>query len=83
MVRFWLLRHQPHVTAKRTCAMPDLQQIIRWIVIAIVLLVAIVILNALLQVADFLLGFALKGLIVLFIVALILRFISVLAQKRR
>ena len=63
--------------------MPDLQQIIRWIVIAIVLLVAIVILNALLQVADFLLGFALKGLIVLFIVALILRFISVLAQKRR
>ena len=63
--------------------MPDLQQIIRWIVIAIVLLVAIVILNALLQVADFLLGFALKALIVLFIVALILRFISVLAQKRR
>lgn len=61
----------------------DIQQIIRWIVIAIMLLVAVFILGSILNIAGFLLQFALKALIILFVIAVILRFFSVLAERRR
>lgn len=60
----------------------DIQQIIRWIVIAIMLLVAVVVLGAILNIAGVLLQFALKALLVLFGIAVLLRFFSVLSQKR-
>ncbi len=60
----------------------DIQQIIRWIVIAIVLLVAVVILGAILNIAGFLLQFAIKALLILFVIAVILRFFSILRERR-
>ncbi len=60
----------------------DIQQIIRWIVIAIMLLVAVVILGAILNIAGFLLQFAIKALLILFVVAVILRFFSALKERR-
>ncbi len=60
----------------------DIQQIIRWIVIAIMLLVAVVILGAILNIAGFLLQIAIKALLVLFVIAVILRFFSVLKERR-
>ncbi len=61
----------------------DIQQIIRWIVIAIMLLVAVFILGSILNIAGFLLQFALKALIIMFVIAVILRFFSALAERRR
>lgn len=61
----------------------DIQQIIRWIVIAIMLLVAVFILGSILNIAGFLLQFALKALIILFVIAVILRFFSALTERRR
>ncbi|WP_456424583.1 hypothetical protein [Rhodocaloribacter sp.] len=61
----------------------DLQQILRWIVTAIVLMVAVVVLSLILKVAGFLLGYAIKVLLVLFLVAVVLRFIGLLQQRRR
>ena len=60
----------------------DIQQIIRWIVLAIMLLVAVVILGAILNIAGFLLTYAIKALLILFVVAVILRFFSVLKERR-
>ena len=60
----------------------DIQQIIRWIVITIMLLVAVVVLGAILNIAGFLLQFAIKALLVLFGIAVILRFFSVLKERR-
>ena len=60
----------------------DFQQIIRWIVIAIMLLVAVVILGAILDIAGFLLQFAIKALLALFVIAVILRFFEALKQRR-
>lgn len=60
----------------------DIQQIIRWIVIAIVLLVAVVVLGVILNIAGFLLQFAIKALLVLFLIAVVLRFFSVLRDRR-
>ena len=60
----------------------DVQQIIRWIVIAIMLLVAVVILGAILNIAGFLLQFAIKALLILFVVAVILRFFTALKERR-
>ena len=60
----------------------DIQQIIRWIVIAIMLLVAVVILGAILNIAGFLLQFAIRALLVLFVIAVILRFFEALKQRR-
>ena len=60
----------------------DIQQIIRWIVIAIMLLVAVVILGAILNIAGFLLQFAIRALLVLFVIAVILRFFEALSQRR-
>lgn len=61
----------------------DIQQIIRWIVIAIMLLVAVFILGSILNIAGFLLQFALKALIILFVIAVILRFFTALTERRR
>ncbi len=60
----------------------DIQQIIRWIVIAIMLLVAVIVLGAILNIAGFLLTFAIKALLILFVVAVVLRFFSVLKERR-
>jgi len=60
----------------------DIQQIIRWIVIAIMLLVAVVILGAILNIAGFLLQFSIKALLVLFVIAVILRFFTALKERR-
>lgn len=61
----------------------DIQQILRWIVVAIVLIVAVVLLGALLQIAGFLLKFALRILLILFLVAIVLRFFGLVKERRR
>lgn len=61
----------------------DIQQILRWLITAIVLVVAIMLLNAILDIAGFLLGAALRVLLVLLLLAVALRFIEVLQQRRR
>ena len=50
---------------------------------AIVMMVAVVLLSVILKVAGFLLGFSLKVLLVLFLIAVVLRFFSMLQQRRR
>lgn len=60
-----------------------LQHILRWIVVAMVLIVAVVLLTSVLKVAGFLLNIALKALLVLLIVAVVLRFFEILQQRRR
>ncbi len=60
----------------------DIQQIIRWIVITIMLLVAVVILGAILNIAGFLLQFAIRALLILFVVAVVLRFFTALKERR-
>ena len=60
----------------------DIQQIIRWIVIAIMLLVAVVVLGAILNIAGFLLHFVIKALLILFGIAVVLRFFSILRERR-
>ena len=61
----------------------NIQQILRWIMIAIVLLVAVALFSVILQFSSVFLGLALKGLLILLLVAVILRFISLLKQHRR
>lgn len=51
--------------------------------IAIVLIVAVALFGVILKIAGFLLGYALKALLVLLLIAIVLRFFSVLQQKRR
>jgi len=60
----------------------DIQQILRWIVIAIVMIVAVVLLNSVLGVLGFMLHIALPVLLGLLIIAIILRFISMLRARR-
>ena len=61
----------------------DIQIILRWIMIAIVLIVAIALFGVMLKIAGFLLGYALKALLVLLLIAVVLRFFTLLQQKRR
>ena len=61
----------------------DLQQILRWIMIAIVLIVAMSLFSVILQVGAVLLKLGLKILLVLLLVAIVLRFFSHLRQRRR
>jgi len=61
----------------------DIQLVLRWIMIAIVLIVAISLFGVILKIAGFLLGYALKALLVLLLIAVVLRFFSVLQGKRR
>ena len=60
----------------------DIQQILRWIVIAIVMIVAVVLLDSVLGVLGFMLHIALPVLLGLLIIAIILRFISMLRAQR-
>lgn len=61
----------------------DIQQVLRWIVVAIVAIVAVSLLGAILKVGVVLLKFGLRVLVVLFLVAVALRFFDLLRQKRR
>ena len=60
----------------------DIQQILRWIAIAIVLIVAGVVLAGILKIAVPLLTVVLRALLVLLIIAIILRFIDAIRQRR-
>ncbi len=60
-----------------------IQRILQVILVAIVLMVAFSLLVFLLRIGTALLGFGLKILLLLLIVAAILRFFELLAQKRR
>jgi hypothetical protein len=60
----------------------DIQQILRWIAIAIVLIVAAAVLSIILQVGAVLLKLALQVLLFLLLVAIVLRFVDVLRQRR-
>ena len=60
----------------------DIQQILRWIVIAIVMIVAVVLLDAMLGLVGPLLKIALYVLLVLLVLAIILRFISMVRARR-
>lgn len=60
----------------------EIQQILRWIVTAIVLMVAVVLLSLVLKVAGFLLHYAIKGLVVLLLLAIVVRLIGALKQRR-
>lgn len=62
--------------------MLDVQQILRWLVMAIVAMVAIVVLGVILKVAAFMLPYAVKGLVILLIVAIVLRLITAVRAKR-
>ena len=60
----------------------DIQQILRWIVIAIVMIVAVVLLDSVLGILGFMLHIALPVLLGLLILAIILRFITMLRARR-
>jgi hypothetical protein len=60
-----------------------LQQVLRWLVIAIVLIVAFSMMGFVLKIGAVLFGLALRILLLLLIVAIILRFVTVLQTKRR
>ena len=60
----------------------NIEQVLKWIAIAIVLIVAGGVLSVILQVGAVLLKLALKVLLFLLIVAVALRFIDVIRQRR-
>lgn len=60
----------------------DTQQILRWIVIAIVLIVAVSLLGFILKIGAVLLKIGLRILLILFLVALCLRFFDLLRERR-
>lgn len=60
-----------------------IQRILQFILVAIVLMVAFSLLVFLLRIGTVLLGLGLKLLLILLVVAAILRFFEILAQKRR
>ncbi len=60
----------------------DIQQVLRWIVIAIVLIVAMSLLSVILDIAGALLAFGLKVLLILFLVAVVLRFFDLVRERR-
>ncbi len=61
----------------------DIQQILRWIVVAIVLIVAVSLLSVILKVGAALLAVAFRALLILLLIAIVLRFVGVFQQKRR
>lgn len=60
----------------------NIQQVLRWIAIAIVLIVAVAVLSVILKVGAALLSLALKVLLVLLLIAIVLRFIDVVRDRR-
>jgi len=63
--------------------MLDVQQILRWIVMAIVAMVAVVVLGVILQVAAFMLPYAIKGLVILLVLGIVLRLFGAFQIRRR
>lgn len=60
----------------------DAGKILKWLVTAIVILIAVVLLGLVLQIAGFLLKFAIKALLVLLAVAVVIRLAEVLTGRR-
>ena len=60
----------------------DIERLLRWIIVAIVAIVAIVLLNAVLNLVGFLLRIALPVLLILLGIAIVLRFIGMLRNRR-
>ena len=60
-----------------------IQRILQFILVAIVLMVAFSLLVFLLRIGTVLLGLGLKLLLIVLVIAAILRFFEILAQKRR
>ncbi len=60
----------------------DIQQIIRWLVVAIVMIVAVVLLDVILNVFGFLLEMGVRVLLILLLVAIVLRFIDLFRKRR-
>lgn len=60
----------------------DIQQILRWVVIAIVLVVAVSLLGTILQIGAVLLKIGLRVLLILFLIAVVLRFFDLLRENR-
>ncbi|NBB86427.1 MAG: hypothetical protein GVY12_09470 [Bacteroidetes bacterium] len=60
----------------------DIQTVLRWLVVAIVLIVAIVLLDAVLNIAGFLLQIGIRVLLILLLVAIILRFVDLFRKRR-
>lgn len=62
--------------------MTDLHTVLRWIVVVVVLIGAVMLLGFLLSVAGGLLGLAFKALLLLLLVAIVLRFFEQLKGRR-
>jgi len=62
--------------------MTDLHTVLRWIVVVVVLIGAVMLLGVLLSVAGGLLGLAFKALLLLLLVAIVLRFFEQLKGRR-
>lgn len=60
----------------------DIQKVLRWLVVAIVLTVAIVLLDAILNIAGFLLQIGIRVLLILLLVAIVLRFVDLFRKRR-
>ena len=60
-----------------------IERVLRLLLVAVVLMVAVSLLGVLLKVGVWLIGFAVQVLVVLLIVAAGLRFIELVRQKRR
>lgn len=60
----------------------DAGKILKWLVTAIVILIAVVLLGLVLQIAGFLLKFAIKALLVLLAAAVVIRLVEVLTGRR-
>lgn len=60
----------------------DAGKILKWLVTAIVILIAVVLLGLVLQIAGFLLKFAIKALLILLAVAVVIRLVEVLTGRR-
>lgn len=61
----------------------DPQEILRWLISLIALLLGVIILSLVLKVAGFLIGFAIKAVVILLLVAIVFRFVSMVQSKRR
>ena len=60
----------------------DVQQILRWITIAIVCLVALLLLSIVLKMAGFVMPLLVKSVVILLVAAVAVRFYSILRDKR-
>jgi hypothetical protein len=61
----------------------NVEQILRWIVVAIVLIVAVSLFSVILKIGAVLLNVALKILLILLLIAIVLRFVGAAQRKRR